>query len=166
MNPYVSDPDNIPATDRYADVPFYGRYLPRDDDFRVDRQHVNSQSTESLQYWASVVDLCDDSLRIYPADEGGRDVFALGSLIVKSSHLHSAGDGGHAAEIDYSYADANEIQAVAIARSTLKDVQVPEIYFSGKVPALHLAVFRTPHYGLPSQLTYTLATCRSTVVRS
>ena len=42
MNPYVSDPDQIPATDQYADVPFYGRYLPRPDDFHVDPRHVNS----------------------------------------------------------------------------------------------------------------------------
>ncbi|MBE3045343.1 hypothetical protein IMZ48_22890 [Candidatus Bathyarchaeota archaeon] len=87
MNPYVSDPDQIPATDLYADVPFYGRYLPRPDDFHVDPRHVNSQSPDSLQYWASVVGLCKETARIYPADEGGRDVFALGSVIVKSSHL-------------------------------------------------------------------------------
>lgn len=93
MNPYGPNPNNIPATDRYADVPFYGRYFPRPDDFRVDLQHVNSQSAASLQYWVSVVDLCNESVRIYPADEGGRDVFALGSVIVKSSHLHNQGDG-------------------------------------------------------------------------
>lgn len=135
MNPYVSNPDNIPATDQYADVPFYGRYFPRQDDFRVDLQHVHSQSTASLQYWASVVDLCNESVRIYPADKGGRDLFALGSVIVKSSHLHNPGNGQHT-EIDYSYADANELRAVAIAKSVLKDVGVPEIFFSGKVPAL------------------------------
>lgn len=126
MNPYVANPEQIPATDQYADVPFYGRYFPTEDDFRVDTQHVNSQSTASLQYWASVVDLCNESVRIYPADEGGRDVFALGSVIVKSSHLHNT-------EIDYSYADANEVHAVSIAKSILKDVRVPEIFFSGKV---------------------------------
>lgn len=138
MNRYVSNPDNIPATDKYADVPFYGRYFPRQDDFRIDPQRVNSQSTASLQYWASVVDLCNESVRIYPADEGGRDVFALGSVIVKSSHLYNPENGQHE-EIDFSYADANELQAVAIAKNTLKDVRVPEIFFSGKVPALSLA---------------------------
>ena len=96
-----------------------------------------SQSTASLQYCASAVDLCNESVRIYPADEGGRDVFALGSVIVKSSHLHNPGNGQHT-EIDYSYADANELQAVAIAKSVLKDVRVPEIFFSGKVLALSL----------------------------
>ncbi|KAK1770454.1 hypothetical protein QBC33DRAFT_267311 [Phialemonium atrogriseum] len=72
-------------------------------DFCVNLQHVNPQSADSLQYWASVVDLCDESVRIYPADEGGRDVFALGSIIVKSSHLYKTEDSQHG-EIDYSYA--------------------------------------------------------------
>lgn len=138
MNPYVSNPDDIPATDKYADVPFYGRYFPKQDDFRIDPQHVNSQSTASLQYWASVVDLCNESVRIYPADEGGRDVFALGSVIVKLSHLHNPENGQHT-EINFSYADANELQAVAIAKNILKDVRVPEIFFSGKVLGLSLA---------------------------
>ena len=89
MNPYVSNPDNIPSIDSYADVPFYGRYFPREDDFRVDLQHANSQSVTALQYWASVVDRCDESVKIYPADEGGRDVLVLNSVIIKSSHLHS-----------------------------------------------------------------------------
>lgn len=132
MNPYTSKPEEIPATDRYADVPFYGRYFPKPDDFRVDLQHVNSQSEESLRYWASVIYRCDESIRIYPADDGGRDVFALGSVIVKSSHLHKPRDGKQA-DIDYSYVDANEVQAIAIAKGILKDIKVPEIYFSGKV---------------------------------
>ncbi|KAI0482159.1 kinase-like domain-containing protein [Xylariaceae sp. FL0804] len=148
MNPYEANPDNIPTTDRYADVPLYGRYFPRQDDFRVDVQHVDSQSPASLQYWASVVDLCDESVRIYPADEGGRDVFALGSVIVKSSHLHDPGNEHHT-EIDFSYADANERQAVAIAKSTLKDVRVPEIFFSGKIHGRQVLVQeRLPGVGL------------------
>lgn len=137
MNPYVADPDNIPPTDRYADVPFYGRYLPRQDDFRVDPQHINSQTTASLEYWASVLNLCNESVRIYPADEGGRDVFALGTVIIKSSHLHDPGSD-QPREIDYSYADANEVQAIAIAKGILKDVKVPEIFFAGKVFAHRL----------------------------
>lgn len=122
----------------YADVPLYGRYCPKPDDFRVDFQHINSQTTDSVRYWASVIRLCTEEIRIYPADEGGRDVFALGSVIVKSSHLH-ARDGATCMEIDFSYADANEIRAIALAKTALKDVRVPEIYFAGKVftPAFH-----------------------------
>ncbi|KAK3690232.1 hypothetical protein B0T22DRAFT_491514 [Podospora appendiculata] len=148
MNPFVSNPDDIPATDKYADVPFYGRYFPRPDDFRVDFQHVNSQSADSLQYWGSVVDLCNESVRIYPADEGGRDVFALGSIIVKSSHLHMIGDTQHT-EIDYSYADANEVQAIGIAKSALRDVSVPDIYFAGKINGRQVLIQeRLPGVGL------------------
>lgn len=143
MNPYASNPDDIPVTDLYADVPLYGRYFPRQDDFQVDLQHINSLSSVSLQYWESVVELCNESLRIYPADEGGRDVFALGSVIVKSSHLHDTGNG-QIKEIDFSYADANEVQAIAIAKSILKEVRVSEIFFAGKVraPPLSLATLQ------------------------
>lgn len=138
MNPYETDPEKIPTTDMYADVPLYGRYCPKPDDFRVDFQHINSQTTDSVRYWASVISLCTEEVRIYPADEGGRDVFALGGVIVKSSHLH-ARDGTTCMEIDFSYADANETRAIALAKTALNGVRVPEIYFAGKVfvPAFH-----------------------------
>jgi hypothetical protein len=132
MNPYVSDSDNIAVSDRYADIPLYGRYCPKPDDFTVDPQHANSHSPDALRYWASVIAQCTESNQIYPADGGGRDVFALGTVIIKSSHLHEE------AEIDYSYADANEVQAIDLARSALKDgIRVPEVYFSGKVYTHH-----------------------------
>ncbi|KAH0499669.1 hypothetical protein TgHK011_006846 [Trichoderma gracile] len=128
MNPYVADPELIPKNDLYADIPFYGRYFPKPDDFCVDFQHVNSSSHESLQYWAAVVGLCTESNMIYPADtNAGRDVFALGSVIVKSSHRHQT------ASVDHTYADANEIAAISIARRVLKEVRLPRIYFSGKI---------------------------------
>lgn len=126
MNPYITNPNDIPKADPYADMPLYGRYYPRPDDFRVDTQHINSSSEESLRYWATVVELCTESNMIFPADEG-RDVFAIGSVIIKSSHRHQD------AKIDYSYADANEVQAIAIAKSVLEGIRVPDIYFSGKV---------------------------------
>ncbi|RJE20423.1 Phosphotransferase enzyme family [Aspergillus sclerotialis] len=47
--------------------------------------------------------------------------------IVKSSHLHNT------PEVNYSYADANEVCAISIAKNTLKDIRVPEIYFAGKI---------------------------------
>lgn len=127
MDPYVTDPERIPATDLYADVPLYGRYQPKPSDFRVKPEHIGSQSSDSMRYWESVITLCDESIRIYPAGEGGRDVFALGSVIVKSSHLHDT------QEIDYSFADANEVEAISIAKTVLGDIRVPRIYFAGKV---------------------------------
>ncbi|CAH0049065.1 unnamed protein product [Clonostachys solani] len=127
MNPYSSNPDEIPASDRYADSPFYGRYFPKPNDFRVDLQHINSHSEDSLKYWASIVARCNESAQIFPAGEGGRDVFALGSVIIKSSHLHQE------MEIDYTYADTNEVQSISIAKTVLKGVRVPEIFFSGRI---------------------------------
>ncbi|KAJ5712080.1 hypothetical protein N7488_006236 [Penicillium malachiteum] len=125
-------PKKIPATDLYADVPLYGRYYPKPDDFRVDLQHVNSQTPDSLKYWASIITLCTEENQIYPADTGGRDVFALGNMIVKSSHLHALEDD-QPPEIDFSYADQNGCQAIALAKTVLHDVKVPIIYFAGKV---------------------------------
>src|SRR3954464_6051332 len=115
MNPYVTNPDDVPPFDLYADQPLYCRYHPQPDDFHINRQHTNSQSIESSNYWASVVDICNESVRIYPAEEGGRDVFALGSVIIKWSHLHTQ-ESAKYTETDYSYADANEVRAIAIAK--------------------------------------------------
>ncbi|KAI0199841.1 kinase-like domain-containing protein [Astrocystis sublimbata] len=130
MNPYESDPSRIPANDPYSDIPAYGRYLPQSNDFRIDRTHIKSCTEESLRYWASVLDLCDETVRIYPADDDGRDVFALGSVIVKSSHLHNTSIQD---KVDYTYADLNETQAIALARGVLDDIKIPEIYFHGKI---------------------------------
>ncbi|KAL4874793.1 hypothetical protein BJY04DRAFT_233274 [Aspergillus karnatakaensis] len=120
MNPFATDPEHIPPSDLYADVPLYGRYQPKPSDFSIQPEHV--------------VDLCDESIRIHPADDGGRDVFALGSVIVKSSHLHNT------SEIDYSFADANEIEAIAIARDVIRDIRVPEIYFASKIRGRHVLI--------------------------
>ncbi|KAE8353702.1 kinase-like domain-containing protein [Aspergillus coremiiformis] len=147
-NPYEADPDKIPTTDLYADVPSYGRYFPKPDDFHVDNQYINSQTPDSLRYWASVINLCTEENRIYPADAGGRDVFALGGVIVKSSHLHARRDPQYP-EIDFSYADANEIRAIALAKSVLSNVKVPEIYFAGKINSRQVLVQeRLPGVGL------------------
>ncbi|KAJ5121412.1 uncharacterized protein N7515_009373 [Penicillium bovifimosum] len=127
MHAYETEPEHIPATDLYADIPLYGRYRPKPGDFSVKPEHIGSHSAEAMRYWESALSLCDESTRIYPADEGGRDVFALGNIIVKSSHLH------HEPEIDYSFADANEVEAISIAKDVLTGIRVPEIYFAGKI---------------------------------
>ncbi|OAQ73070.1 PHD transcription factor protein [Pochonia chlamydosporia 170] len=132
MNPYETNPAKIPASDRYSDIPLYGRYFPASDDFQPDPKHANSVSEDSLKYWTSVLDLCNSSNRIYEGLEGARDVFALGSVIIKSSHLHPRLEGKRASR-DFSYADANEVQATALARTVLKDVKVPSIYFASKI---------------------------------
>ena len=132
MNPYEADPDKIPENDRYSDVPFYGRYFPHPDDFKPDPEHINSTTTESLKYWEDVLKKCDATVRIYDNQNGGRDVFALGSVIIKSSHLKSVPEGRRAFR-DYSFADANEVKAIARVKEAFPDIGVPEIYFANKV---------------------------------
>ena len=132
MNPYEARPDKIPPTDRYADVPLYGRYSPSPTDFTPDTQHVNSTAPESIEYWSTVLQRCTESNRIYENRDGGRDVFALGGVIVKSSHLHQTLEG-RKAHRNYSYADANEVEAIHLAGQVLGPVRVPRIYFAAKV---------------------------------
>ena len=132
MNPYEARPNKIPPTDRYADVPQYGRYSPSPTDFTPDTQHVNSTTPESIDYWSTVLQRCTESNRIYENCDGGRDVFALGGVIVKSSHLHEALEG-RKAHRDYSYADANEVEAISLAGQVLGSVRVPRVYFAAKV---------------------------------
>lgn len=132
MNPYEANPDNIPSTDRYADEPLYGRYFPLPSDFTPDPRFIGATTADAIEYWASVLKDCTESNRIYENQDGGRDVFALGQVIVKSSHLKEV-PGGRRAHRDYSYADANEVKATAIARAALDDVKVPKIYFASKV---------------------------------
>ncbi|KAF2498662.1 hypothetical protein BU16DRAFT_579751 [Lophium mytilinum] len=143
MNPYETNPDKIPPSDRYIKEPLYGRYFPRPDDFKPEPTHINSITPESLKYWASVLGHCDESVRIYDNEDGGRDVFALGSVIVKSSQLKEA------LERDYSHADANEVAATDLARKVLGDCQVPKIYFANKIKGRNVLVQeRIPGVGL------------------
>ena len=132
MNPYEARPDKIPSTDRYADEPLYGRYFPSPTDFRPDTKHVNSATPESLEYWSTVLQSCTESNRIYENQDGGRDVFALGSVIIKSGHLKNTLEGRKSYR-DYSYADANEVKAITLAKQVLDSVKVPQVYFAAKV---------------------------------
>lgn len=132
MDPYEANPDKIPSTDRYVDEPLYGRYFPLPSDFEPDARFIGSTMPDAIEYWAGVLENCTESNRIYDNRDGGRDVFALGRVIVKSSHLKEVPEGRRAHR-DYSYADANEVKATAIARAVLDDVKVPKIYFASKV---------------------------------
>ena len=62
-----------------------------------------------------------------------RDVFALGGVIVKANHLKTV-----PSPRDYSLSDANDAAAMDLARGVLAQVgvQVPVVYFAGKVSAL------------------------------
>lgn len=127
-------------------MPYYGRKFPRQDDFMPDPEHVNPTSATSLKYWASVLERCDESIRIYENQDGGRDVFALESVIVKSSHLKDRLEGRRAHR-DYSFADANGVRATALVRKAGADIRVPDIYFASKVRSIPGPQFReSPYY--------------------
>jgi hypothetical protein len=128
MDPYEADAGKISPTDLYYDLPLYGRYNPSPQDFKPLEKYCssnNSQTREALQYWTEVLEKCDSTCYVYQNPFGGRDVFALGSIIIKSCHLRSSESSR-----DYSIADKNEVEAIRLVPST---VPVPRILFSGKV---------------------------------
>lgn len=129
MDPYETDPEKIRASnDPYNDIPSHGRYLAQSDDFRPLPEHVGSTSSDSLAYWKAVLKRCTDAERIYPNDSGGRDVFALGGVILKSSHLNE--DRGR----DYAPSRRERGRGHRSFRPALAELQirVPETYFEGK----------------------------------
>ena len=113
-------------------MPLYGRYFPCHRDFTPNSEHINSTTPEALAYWNTVLQHCTESNRIYDNQDGGRDVFALGSVIIKSSHLKETLQGRRSCR-DYSYADANEVKAIDLARMVLETTKVPRVYFAAKV---------------------------------
>ncbi|KAM0519560.1 hypothetical protein ACHAPE_003737 [Trichoderma viride] len=123
------DPYEIPPTDLYYDLPLYGRYNPSPQDFKTLEKYCNSSTQEGLQYWTGVVDKCDATCYVYENPFGGRDVFALGSIIVKSCHLGTQDDGPESSR-DYSITDKNEVAAIQLVPSIIPG---PRIYFSGKL---------------------------------
>lgn len=135
MDPYEAEAGKIPPTDLYYDLPLYGRYNPSPQDFNPLEEHCNSNTQEALQYWTGVVEKCDATCYVYQNPFGGRDVFALGSIIVKSCHLGTR-DAGAESSRDYSIADKNEVAAIQLVPKT---VPVPRILFSGKVKIISKA---------------------------
>lgn len=135
MDPYETEAGKIPPTDLYYDLPLYGRYNPSPQDFKPLEEYCNSNTQEALQYWTEVLEKCDATCHVYRTPFGGRDVFALGSIIVKSCHLRTT-DTGSESSRDYSIADKNEVAAIQLVPNT---IPVPRIHFSGKVES-----FRKP----------------------
>lgn len=131
-NPYEADPAKLPASDRYVNKPHYGRYLPHPDDFKPAAEHINSTTPESISYWSNVLSQCNESHWIYENIRTGRDVFAYGSLIIKSSHLKKRGGP------DCALVDANEVAATNLVKANCSKIRVPRIYFADKVYHLFL----------------------------
>lgn len=133
MNPYETDPQKIPASDQYSAEPFYGRYHPQVDDFKPDVRYIQSYTPEALEYWGEIIGYCNDENRIYENDdEKGRDVFAVGSVIIKTSHRKRALTSSTHFR-DYSFADENEKAAIALVKARIPTLRVPDIYFANKV---------------------------------
>lgn len=131
MDPYEARPEGIPPHDLYKDLPLYGRYCPQPEDFVPEPKYCNSTTPEALHYWSTVLQKCDSRCYVYENPFGGRDVFALGSVIIKSRHLQlNRGDLGSESSRDYSITDANEIAAIRLASRV---VTTPDIFFKGRV---------------------------------
>ncbi|KAF2688156.1 hypothetical protein K458DRAFT_467804 [Lentithecium fluviatile CBS 122367] len=141
MNPYEAKEEESPSTDRYADVPLYGRYFPRPDDFKPEGRYINSTTPESLEYWCSVLQKCTETNRPYENQDRGRDVFAPGTVIIKSSHLKGA-LRGRRSHRNYSYADVNEVGATAFARKVLDEVKINgrDVFVQERIPGIGLNV--------------------------
>jgi hypothetical protein len=131
MTPYEADPAKIPPEDTYTREPLYGRYLPKDDDIRPNVKYIRSKTPEALDYWASILRYCNPSIRLHESIEGRRDVFALGGMIIKSSHLN--GLTNISVGRNFFYDDMNEVEAIRLMNESLPHIKVPEIYFNGKV---------------------------------
>jgi len=130
MDPYEADPKKISPSDPYADIPFYGRYKPCSGEFVPNPPPGHSASDAVIRYWEGIIlDQCTLANRMY-GFEGWRDIFALGNVIIKSSHLSATPPVR-----DFAMSDANEPVAIGLAAGCLRElgIQVPTIHFQGKV---------------------------------
>ncbi|PYI10425.1 hypothetical protein BO78DRAFT_220921 [Aspergillus sclerotiicarbonarius CBS 121057] len=138
INPYETNPDLLPNDDLFlARSVNYGRYAPRDTDFKPRHDHWCEPDPEVTSYWEGVVkELCtaENSLNV----SGNREVFAAGSVIVRVDREPAIGT---AAE-KYSCANANELSAARKAEDTLKEmnIAVPVIYFCGTIDGKNVTV--------------------------
>lgn len=138
MNPYETNPELISTEDPYISRSvYYGRYAPRDDDFRPLYNHWHESEPESASYWEDIVKkFCtpENSLNV----PGTREAFAAGSVIIRVDCENMV---GAASEI-YSCINANELCAARKAEDALKEigVAVPVIYFCGTVEGRNVTV--------------------------
>ncbi|GBF63660.1 Set1 complex component [Trichophyton mentagrophytes] len=95
--------------------------------FCPDARHILSTSPESIEYWEAILDRCNTSTRITKPSIGGRDVFVIGNITVKSDHLDPGGGSG------YHLLDANEVAAVKLVKDAIPGIQVPQTYFNSKI---------------------------------
>ena len=138
MNPYETDFQRIPKDDAYISrSPHYGRYAPRDDDFRPRYDHWYQPEPEVTAYWEEFVRnswTAENCLNV----PGTREAFAVGSVVIRVDQ-ESVDD---ASAERYSCANANELSSAKKAEDVLREagVSVPVIYFCGVVDGKNVTV--------------------------
>jgi hypothetical protein len=111
---------------------------PASNDFRPLSEYYNSYTPESLEYWEKALERCELTCHVYQNPFGGRNIFALGSIITKSGHLRTENHAsGSESTRDYSIADANEAAAIQLVPKT---IITPRIIFAGKVRRVQFEV--------------------------
>ncbi|KAL4897176.1 hypothetical protein BDV59DRAFT_169951 [Aspergillus ambiguus] len=137
-NPYETAAESIPKDDPFLQQsPHYGRYGPRDDDFRPRYDRWWQADAEAFAYWKGVVkSSCTlaNSLNVL----GPREAYATGSVIIRLDRDGDVGDAGD----KYSYVNANELSAARKAEEPLKElgISVPIIHFCGTVEGKNVTV--------------------------
>ncbi|KAA8646310.1 hypothetical protein EYZ11_004432 [Aspergillus tanneri] len=138
LNPYETDYEHIPKDDPFLKrSAHYGRYRPRDDDFRPRYDNWCQSDPDAFTYWEEFVRsswTSDNSLNV----PGAREAFAVGSVIIRVDTEPAIDE---AAE-KYSYVNANELSAARKAEDALKELEVavPIIYFCGTIDGRNVSV--------------------------
>lgn len=137
-DPYETDPQRIPKDDPYiSQHPSYGRYAPRDGDFRPRYDSWYQPEPEITAYWEDFVKkscIPENSLNIF----GPRQCFAIGCVVV-SVDVDQVDD---VSAERYSCVNANELSSVRKVEDVLREigVSVPVIYFCGIVEGKNTTV--------------------------
>ncbi|GES58588.1 putative PHD transcription factor [Aspergillus terreus] len=137
-NPYETAAELIPKDDPFLQQnPQYGRYAPRDADFKPRYHRWWQADADAFAYWEGVVkSSCtpENSLNV----SGAREAYATGSIIIHVDHDRDMSDVGD----KYSYVNANELSAARKAEEPLKElgIAVPLIYFCGTIDGKNVTV--------------------------
>ncbi|KAL4916323.1 hypothetical protein BDW62DRAFT_107481 [Aspergillus aurantiobrunneus] len=138
INPYETNLELIPEDDPFRQrSPHYGRYLPRETDFRPRYHDWCQYDPEATVYWEDTVKSLwkpENSLHL----EGTRQAFAAGSIIIRVDQEDATG----AAAEKFSCLNANELSASRKAEDILRELEVavPKLYFCGTVEGKNVTV--------------------------
>ncbi|GMG33885.1 unnamed protein product [Aspergillus oryzae var. brunneus] len=138
ISPYETNPDNIPQDDPFLkQSPHYGRYAPRDDDFKPRYDHWWQSDPDAISHWENIVKenlSPENSLNL----QEGRQAYSVGSVIIRVDK----DDVVDTTAERYSCANANELSAARKAEDALKalDITVPVIHFCGTVDGNNVTV--------------------------